>query len=593
MKIETGILTKFKLIAKIGALALCASLFYSMIDAQPVMGNPNGTKPTVEMVLRDTTLGNALKLIAENNGMGFESQAALDERVDVDMSGIGFDESVNRLLAGKSYNWVNENNTLKVFRASPTIETPNQDILTAPMVHDFAVPAAIPAEPEHKQILVLKNRRPDEVVALMTPLVKDVKLMADIRTNSILMSGSKEAIKDTITMANDLDGIQTIQGMEDRREYLSEVFTLDYVSDFDDLEKNLNFILYGSQQAQTNTSQQMQNQNQSQSLGGQVIEQPTVPVKKEYYLLDKIRRILMITAARDKMEIIREYFVRVNTPLPQVLIEAQIVALDDGFERSSGINWKFGGSYQGPIRPTDKPLGVPEATTGGTALDATEGFQFGQWNLSNLVATLELAQAQNKGKILSQPKLMTLSGNEAKIHIGTRYPYKASTTLNQSGGTAENIQYVDVGILLNVTPQVNTKSGTIVMKLSPEVSDVVGFRNDAPIITSRQTSTLVEVADGETVVIGGLLRDEDLKSNDGVPILREIPLIGEFFKFSKKSRNKTNLVIMITPRVVNVKGVTMKDVAIEDEKARKVKVSSEYRTMIEQLREKLEPVKKD
>lgn len=591
MKNETGLLTKFKLLAKICVLAVFASLCYSMIDAQPVMGDTRPGQPTVELVLRDTTLGNALKLIAENNGYGFESQAPLDERVDVDMSGIGFDESVNRLLAGKPYNWVNENKILKVFKAVPTFENPQQDILTAPMVQDYAVPAAIPVEPEHKQILVLKNRRPDEVVALMTPLVKDVKLMADIRTNSILMSGSKEAIKETVAMANDLDGIQTIQGMEDRREYLSEVFTLDYVSDFDDLEKNLNFILYGSQQAQTNNQQQMQNQNQS--LGGQVIEQPTVPVKKEYYLLDKIRRILMITAARDKMEIIREYFVRVNTPLPQVLIEAQIVALDDGFERSAGINWAFGGSYQGPIRPTDKPLGTPEAIVGGTPIDPAEGFQFGQWNLSNLVATLEMAQAQNKGKILSQPKLMTLSGNEAKIHIGTRYPYKASTTLNQSGGTAENVQYVDVGIILNVTPQVNTKSGTIVMKLAPEVSDVVGFRNDAPIITSRQTSTLVEVADGETVVIGGLLRDEDLKSKTGVPILRDIPVIGEFFKFSKKSNNKTNLVIMITPRVVNVKGITMKDVAIEEEKARKVKVSSEYRTMIEQLREKLDTPKKD
>jgi general secretion pathway protein D len=199
-----------------------------------------------------------------------------------------------------------------------------------------------------------------------------------------------------------------------------------------------------------------------------------------------------------------------------------------------------------------------------------------------------MAQAQNKGKILSQPKLMTLSGNEARIHIGTRYPYKASTTLNQSGGTAENIQYVDVGILLNVTPQVNTKSKTIVMKLSPEVSDVVGFRNDAPIITSRQTNTVVEVADGETVVIGGLLRDEDLKSKNGVPILREIPVIGEFFKYSNKSKNKTNLVIMITPRVVNVKGEDLKKLEENAARQESAKSPSEYQTLLEQLKKKLE-----
>lgn len=587
MKNETGIFTKFRLIAKISALALCTSMFYSMIDVQPVMGNPRGTQPKVEMVLRDTPLGTALKMIAENNGYGFESQAPLDERVNLDISGAGYEESINRLLTGRPYNWSTENNTLRIFRASAAIETPQQLAPMMPSAPDFSAPVA---EPEEKQILVLKNRRPDEVVALLTPLVKDVKLMADIRTNSILMTGSKDAIKSTVTMAVDLDGIATVQGLEDKREYFSEVFSLDYVSDFEDLEKNLNFILYGSNQPINNPTAQVQSQT---GPGGQMIEQPTIPVRKEYYLLDKIRRLLMITASRDKMDIIREYFVRINTPLPQVLIEAQIVALDDGFEKSAGINWNFGGSYQGPIRPTANPLGTPEATAGGTTIDPAEGFEFGQWNLSNLIATLEMAQAQNKGKILSQPKLMTLSGNEARIHIGTRYPYKASTTLNQSGGTAENVQYVDVGILLNVTPQVNTKSGTIVMKLSPEVSDVVGFRNDAPIITSRQTDTIVEVADGETVVIGGLLRDEDLKSKSGVPILREIPVIGEFFRYSNKSRNKTNLVIMITPRVVDVKGTTMKEVEAEADRKAKEVASSEYKTMLEQLRQKVETRNKE
>lgn len=587
MKNETGIFTKFRLIAKISALALCSSMFYSMIDVQPVMGNPRGTQPKVEMVLRDTPLGTALKMIAENNGYGFESQAPLDERVNLDISGAGYEESINRLLTGRPYNWTTENNTLRIFRASAAIETPQQLEPVMPYVQEYSAPVI---EPEEKQILVLKNRRPDEVVALLTPLVKDVKLMADIRTNSILMTGSKDAIKSTVTMAVDLDGIATVQGLEDKREFLSEVFSLDYVSDFEDLEKNLNFILYGSNQPINNQTQQIQSQT---SPGGQMIEQPTVPVRKEYYLLDKIRRLLMITASRDKMDIIREYFVRINTPLPQVLIEAQIVALDDGFEKSAGINWKFGGSYQGPIKPTAKPLGVPDPAVGGTVVDPTEGFEFGQWNLSNLVATLELAQAQNKGKILSQPKLMTLSGNEARIHIGTRYPYKSSTTLNQSGGTAENVQYVDVGILLNVTPQVNTKSGTIVMKLSPEVSDVVGFRNDAPIITSRQTDTIVEVADGETVVIGGLLRDEDLKSKSGVPILREIPVIGEFFRYSNKSRNKTNLVIMITPRVVDVRGTTMKEVEAEADRKAKEVASSEYKTMLDQLRQKVETRNKE
>lgn len=550
------------------------------LNFHPALGEARDNSQQVEMVMKDVPLSVALRLIAENHGYGFESQLPLDNHVTLDMSGITFEDAVHRLLSGKPCEWAVEDNILKVRQASQPASGGNLSVnpdISEPVVQP-------PVATDEKRILILKNRRPDEIVALLTPIVGEVKLMPDVRTNAILMSGSKEALKKVTAMAIDLDSIETVRGMEDKREFLSEVFALDYISDFADLESNLNFILYGSTQSTTSAGQNIT----ATQVGGQMVEQPVVPIRREYYLLDKIRRLLMITASRDKMEIIREYFTRVNSPLPQVLIEAHIVALDSGFERSAGLNWNFVGSYQGPIKPTDRPLGTPQQTVGGTAIDAGQGFEFGKWNLGNLVATLELAEANNKGKILSQPRLMTLSGNEARIHIGTRYPYKSATTLNQSGGTAENIQYVDVGILLNVTPQVNTKSGTIVMKLAPEVSDVVGFRNDAPIITSRQTNTVVEVSDGETVVIGGLLRDEDLKSKTGVPILKEIPVIGEFFRYSKKTSNKTNLVIMITPKVVTVKGKTLKEAELEEKEAKSAQKSADYQELVEQLRKKVE-----
>lgn len=566
------------------ALSLCLLFaFFCPAGIAPAIGQMGNQQAGLEMVLKDIPLETALKILAERHGYAFSSATPMPEKVNLDARGVSFEDSVRLMLAGRPYNWAKENNTLKIFKA---VDTPtNFDHAS-----DYGINQSFQevAEPVKKKILVLSNRRPDEMVELLKPLAEEVKLMADIRTNSILMSGPETALKTVEKMAQDLDKIQTIKGLEDKREFLSEVFSLDYISDFEDLEQNLNFILYGSAQAMSENNSQS---NQNGTIAGRMIDQPVIPVRKEYYLLDKVRRLLMITASRDKMEIIREFFNRVNTPLPQVLIEAHIVAIDDGFQKSAGINWNFSGSYQGPTRPTDRPLGAPEATVGGTTIDPTQGFQFGQWNLSSLLATLELAQSKNKGKILSQPKLMTLSGNEARIVIGTRYPYKASTTLNQSGGTAENIQYVDVGIILNVTPQVNTKSGTIVMNLAPEVSDVVGFRNDAPIITSRQTSTVVEVADGKTVVIGGLLRDEDLKSRNGVPILREIPVLGEFFRFSNKNRNKTNLVIMITPKVVDVRGHTKEEAKVEQAKerieAQKTPVKrKKLRNLVESLREK-------
>lgn len=534
----------------------------------------------VEMVLRNTPLKAALQAIARNHGYKLESDLPLSEAVNIDVSGTDLQETLDRLMSGKPYAWTTDNDVLRVTAAPASVAA--ESPVAKPKVQEPVRQAPV-VVPDKKFILILENRRPSEVVSLLSPIASNISMVADPRTNAILMRGNKSEVEAITRMARDLDSIKTIEGMEEQREFSSEVFSLDYVSDFDDLEQNLNFILYGSSRVQD-----MSQQTRTGDGAGQIMEQAIVPVRKEYYLLDKVRRLLMITASTDKMEIIREYFEKVNTPLPQVLIEAHIVALDEGFERSAGINWNFSGTYQGPVRPTHNPLGIPESTGGGTQTDPASGFQFGQWNLSNLLATLQMAQDKNMGKILSQPKLMTLSGNEARIHIGTRYPYRASTTLNQTGGTAENIEYVDVGILLNVTPQVNQKSGTIVMRLSPEVSDVAGFRNDAPVITSRQTETVVEVTDGETVVIGGLLRDEEIDGRSGVPILREIPLVGEFFRFSRRSTSKTNLVIMITPRVVDVRGRTVKEVEQEKLEAARESQTTEYHKMVDKLRQRVQ-----
>jgi type II secretory pathway component GspD/PulD (secretin) len=487
----------------------------------------------IDLVLKNASLRFALESICLQAGLNLKSHADLTKKVNVEIRDLPLKRAISRILEAQSLQWTLDGSNLHVFLPFDSSTSNANTIQTGASV-------STNNEPKVSKMIYLKSRNAEDVARTLKELAEGVKIVPDIPTNGILMTGKKADIRQATKLAKTIDTSPVVRSEEEIHEFVSEVFSLEYIADFTDLEENLNFILYGSKSAQTTTQTTSAEENK-------VFE-----VKKEYYLFDKARRILMITATRDKMAIIKEYFSRINTPLPQVLIEAHIVALDAGFERQLGINWNFAGGYQGPIRPTDKPLGVPQSTVGNnTSVDPASGFQFGRWNLSALTAVLQSAQTKNKGKILSQPRLMTLTGHEARIDISTRYPYKQSTTVNETG-TTENVTFVPVGITLTVKPQVNEKAGTIVMNVSPVVSDLLGFRNDVPITTSREAQTLVEVRDGETIVIGGLLRNEELRERNGVPVLKDIPLIGDFFKWSRKTNSKTNLFIMITPRLVDV-----------------------------------------
>ncbi len=520
----------------------------------------------VDLVLKKATLSTGVQILSGMAGLKVKAHEKLDEIVDVNIKGQTIESALDSLLTNKGYGWFIDDKDLHVFKAIGKKK-------------DFSPIAAVVPEEKIEKIEVTKmialvNRQAEGIVDTVLSVDSGLRILADVPTNSLIITGEPKAVARAEAMVKKIDQATVTRNEDEVKEFTSEVFTLEYVTDFEDLEDNLNFILYGKRGKLEETSD------------AQTAVNGVNQIRKEYYLFDKVRRILMITASQDKMDVIREYFTRINTPIPQVIIEAHIVALDAGFERKLGINWTMVGGYQGPVRPTSNPLGIPQSNTANnTTTDPANDFQFGRWNLSGLTALLESAQSNNKGKILSQPKLMTLSGHEAKIDISTRYPYKSSQTVNQTG-TTENIEFVPVGITLTVKPQVNPESKTITMSVVPVISDLLGFKNDNPITTTRTAETMVEVKDGETIVIGGLIRDEELKEKNGVPVLKEIPVLGDFFRWSRKVKNRTNLVIMITPRLV----LSDKEKVVQDKANNEV--TSEPETKVKNYKERLEDIKK-
>jgi general secretion pathway protein D len=509
--------------------------------------------PTISLVLQDTPLGVALKLVAEQAGKKLQTYTPLDELVNVNLQDATLDTAVTTLLDRKPYMWALDNDVVHIFKSK------HSTIPSASVPVPEPAVTAIPETPPVTRILALKKRKAEGILELVAKLsAKDVKIVADLPTNSLVMVGPEQQIAAVASLALEMDETPVAFAVTPPEEIITESFTLEYVTEFEDLEKSLSLILYGerlpdSGNAAATAHHDFQNQLLSAlpalSAPGQL--SATTGPRKEYYMLDKIRRVLLITTIRSKMDMIRRYFQQVNTPVPQVLIEAHIMALEDGTDRNLGINWnmqeRWGAIYSSPEQRQTTTTGGGTGTDQGTQIGG--GFFFGRWDLSNVTSVLRAVQEQNRGQILSQPRLMTLSGKTATIDISTQYPYKSSVTLNQTG-TTQNVQFVNVGITLNVVPQVNLNADTVVMQLDPNVSDLVSLSADGPITTQRRTSTNVEVKNGETVVIGGLLRDEDSKGNKSVPFLSRIPLLGDFFKFSQKRKKRTNLMILITPRIV-------------------------------------------
>jgi general secretion pathway protein D len=181
-------------------------------------------------------------------------------------------------------------------------------------------------------------------------------------------------------------------------------------------------------------------------------------------------------------------------------------------------------------------------------------------------ATLSSLASQGRLKVLSRPQIMTADNQEASILVGSEVPIITSqvdsnSTVGGSTGTRNEVQYRDTGISLTVLPQVNSQ-GLVNLSISQEVSKIdkpalqVGSGDNAstvinsPTFITREAETTVVVQSGETVVIAGIIDEQETTSESGVPFLKDLPVLGQFFRSRSKDVKRTELVILITPYVV-------------------------------------------
>ena len=233
-------------------------------------------------------------------------------------------------------------------------------------------------------------------------------------------------------------------------------------------------------------------------------------------------------------------------PTPaQIAVDAAILSVSTGDEVTIGVKWSsldsilhkgksliWQGSTEGMVMPIS-----PESVGLYTAVTYA--------NISNFIEAL---RKLSNVKILSRPKILVIEGQEAEIIVGKKLGYRTTlTTVSQT--TMENIQFLEVGTQLKVTPR-KINSSTIMLTIHPEVSDGEITATGLPMETTSEVTTSVIVKNGQTVIIGGLINDKKGKTEHAVPILGSIPLLGRLFKRTEDVITKSEMVVLITPRFV-------------------------------------------
>lgn len=278
-------------------------------------------------------------------------------------------------------------------------------------------------------------------------------------------------------------------------------------------------------------------------------------------IMDSRTNTLIITDTTSSLKNIRQMIETIDIPVSQVMIEARIVTATDGFSKDMGVKW--GLLHNGSdlrVAGSDTTLWDVRTPQGGTVtiqrpnnlnLDlgvaGTAGrLAFGLLNISDTLLDLELSamQADNRGEVISSPKVLTSDKQKAKILSGQKIPY---TTSAQNGATT--IEFVDAALVLEATPNI-TPDGKIGLDLlvsngrPSTASGAVAISED-----SIQTNVVLE--DGQTIVLGGVFKNNTSTSVNKVPFLGDLPYVGRLFKGEKRTNLKEELLIFVTPRLVN------------------------------------------
>ncbi|MEJ2360638.1 MAG: type II secretion system secretin GspD [Gammaproteobacteria bacterium] len=391
------------------------------------------------------------------------------------------------------------------------------------------------------ELIPLQHASATEVVRVLTQLSANEpkapggrpKLVADDRTNSILISGSKSERLRLKALIASLDTPMEVGG-NIHVVYLRNAVAKDLVPVLTGVSKT---VVKGKAAAGGNS--------------------------QVFIQADESTNALVITAPPDVYRSLRSVISQLDVRRAQVMVDAVIAEITTDKARELGIQWavdgRNGGNAVGLVNFT---LGTPiTALANLTSPPNPAGLTVGAGNFNGtnkIAALLSALAADSHTNILSTPTLVTLDNHEASIVVGQNVPFVTGSYANTGGGTTPTnpfttIQRQDVGLTLKIKPQIN-EGDTIKMDVTQQVSSIAPSSGAADIITNkREIKTSVLVDDGQIIVLGGLIKDDLTQTEQKVPGLGDIPLLGWLFRYEKTEKIKTDLMVFLHPTILKDK----------------------------------------
>jgi general secretion pathway protein D len=411
------------------------------------------------------------------------------------------------------------------------------------------------------EVVALENASAEAVVELIGKLrgeetiqaAAPVQLVADSRTNSIVVSGEQVQIRRMRALIEQLDTPLAQDG-------------------------NVNVIYL--QYARAEELAPLLNDIMGQVRGAAPAAPEAAPAAKAGSITaDAATNALIITADSDLLQTLRSVIARLDIRRAQVLVEAIIVELSGERGQDLGVQWLFqrdNGVYGSSSTGSPTSAAIAAAALGGIdangnpvdirgplaeALAGTPGQLLGIGRLDDELSfnvLINALQADDSANILSTPSLLTLDNEEAVITVGRNVPFvTGSFTSTGNNSNPDNpfqtIERQNVGVTLRVTPHVN-EGDSLVLELSQEVSSLLGtgsvLLNSNPITNERIINTTVLANDAQTVILGGLIEDNLSESNQRVPLLGDIPGLGRLFRNDSSTLSKTHLVVFLRATIM-------------------------------------------
>lgn len=265
---------------------------------------------------------------------------------------------------------------------------------------------------------------------------------------------------------------------------------------------------------------------------------------------------LLIRDFPSVIEQARNLLAQLDVSERMIMIEVKMVETKIDTKDILGINWpkSVALNLRQPLATTSTTASTVNTQAATAAsIDLPHGrLEWGTLSADELNATLDFLQSSGKSTLISNPRLSTLENHKAEFKVATVVPVQTINRFSEGSSTSDIVTFqdIEVGITLEVKPRIN-EEGVITMDVFPSVAEIIGFSGTAdqqkPITTERSVRTVVTCKQGETVVIGGLLRENEITSEDKIPLLGDIPLLGGLFRHKRTETENTDLLIMITP----------------------------------------------